>query len=84
MTDHSIKVTRALGMADIGRYHASASAMLKAVPDCVVERLASADLAALLDSMWALAEKSKSIAEREIIDEGGVWDAGESHLALTA
>lgn len=80
---HEIKINRALRLAEVGRYPASASAMMDAVPASARANLTSQELAELLDAMWGVAERSKAIAAREVIDNGRIWDAREQcHRAL--
>jgi hypothetical protein len=74
-SNHQIKVNRALRQSKIGKHPASASAMLRAVPNSVVAKVSSRELAEMLDAMWSLAEKSKAIANSEAISEGAVWDS---------
>lgn len=71
---HQIKINRALRQSRVGANPSSAKAMLKAVPDSVVAKVSSNELAELLDAMWRLSQKSKAIAESEVVSEGGVWD----------
>ncbi|SFP86298.1 hypothetical protein [Tranquillimonas alkanivorans] len=83
VTNHQIKVSRALKQAKVGAFPQSASAMLQAIPASARDTLTSAQLAELLDAMWSVAETSKSRAAREVVDEGGVWDArGQSFREL--
>lgn len=74
-TDHSIRVKRALAMSDVGRYPASAAAMLDAIPAEVIAALPARLIAKLLDANWALAQASKCIAEKDALAEGAIWDA---------
>lgn len=84
MTDHTIKVNRALRMSDIGAYPSSASAMLAAIPSSVIDRLPAREIAALLDANWRLAGKSKAIACADAIAEGMIWDAkGQCHREIS-
>lgn len=46
-----------------------------AVPDSVVARVSSRELAELIDAMWTLSQNSKSIAEAEAVSDGRVWDS---------
>ncbi|QIG79976.1 hypothetical protein [Stakelama tenebrarum] len=71
---HPIKINRALNAAAIGSCPGSASDMLAAIPDSVVAALPGRLLAELLDANWQLAQRSKSLAAREALDEGAVWD----------
>ena len=77
VSDHQIKVNRALSLSQVGKYPSSASAMLRAVPDSVLAKVTSRELADLLDAMWDLSAASKAIADAETISEGGVWDNKE-------
>lgn len=71
---HPIKVNRALRLSTIGRYPASVSAMLDAVPAEVVSALSARRLAAMLDAMWEACQESKRLALREAVAEGAIWD----------
>lgn len=73
--DHSRKVKRAYAIARIGAHPASRRAMLDHVPDSALDALTAAQLAELLDAMWSLAQDSKALADREAIQDGGVWDS---------
>jgi len=77
---HQIKIGRAIKLASIGRYHRSCDAMLKHVQPELIDRLTAGELAMVLDALWACAQKSKGIAEREIVAEGAVWDATSQRL----
>lgn len=44
------------------------------VPASVMASVSSAQLAELLDAIHSHSEESKSIAERDAIDEGAIWD----------
>lgn len=72
--NHTTKVNRALRLSSIGRYGASASAMLQTIPDEVIAALSARHIASILDANWGLAQMSKAIASREIIENGFVWD----------
>ena len=72
--DHSIKVNRAFSLAGIGRYPGSASAMLQAIPPAMIAALTAAQIAAIMDANWALAQASKAIRATEALVEGGIWD----------
>lgn len=61
----SIKITRAYKKSTIGSCPLSAQAMLEAVPEQIIAKLSSDDLAALMDANWQLAQRSKAIALRE-------------------
>jgi hypothetical protein len=77
---HYIKIDRARKLADVGRYNRSCEAMLAHVPPALIDRLTSAELAMVLDALWSCAQKSKGIAERDIVAEGAVWDATSQRL----
>lgn len=77
---HTIKIKRALKLSTIGSCHGSAHAMLAAIPQSVVTSLTSKQLAELIDANWRLAVASKVIAERDIVNEGAVWDARSQRL----
>lgn len=83
-TDHPIKVNRAMSLASIGAYPESARAMLRAIPHIVVAALTAKQLAALMDANWTLAQASKAIAERAVIEDGGVWDATRGRFEALA
>ncbi len=80
ITDHSIKVNRALKLSKIGDCPQSASAMLDALPASAISALTGAQIAEMLDAMWDMAQRSKAIAEREAVAEGAIWDARKGIL----
>lgn len=69
----SIKLTRAAKVAKIGNYPSSFSAMAKFLPESVITKLSSREIADMIDEMWSLANNSKSIATDEAIENGGVY-----------
>lgn len=80
MTDHSIKINRALRQSSIGTNPASASAMLAGIPASIIEAVTSRQLADLLDANWSLAQETKALAALAWIDEGAIWDARQQRL----
>ena len=62
---HAIKINRAMRMSDIGRYPASADAMLRAIPASILAVAPARAVADLLDANWHLAQASKAITDRE-------------------
>lgn len=80
----SIKVNRALALANIGRNPGSAQAMLDAIPADVVAALTARRLAQMLDAMWRLAGASKALAAHDAIAEGAIWDARTGRLRSIA
>ena len=70
----ALKRSRAQSMSTLGPYHESFSAMWRYLPDDVVAALPSPLIAKLIERLWACAEKSKVLAEREVVRDGGVWD----------
>lgn len=93
LANHATKVNNALALSRIGGWtgsndhdtmqgpcHASALAMLDAIPDEVIAALPARLLAQLIDANWALAQQSKAIAAAEAIAEGAVWDARSQRL----
>lgn len=81
---HTIKINRALSTSTIGTTPGAASDMLNAVPESIIAALPSRLLAELLDAQWALACRSKELANREAIDEGAMWDARGQRLVELA
>jgi len=71
----AIKINRALRLADVGRYPASAAAMLAAIPAEVIAALSARHVASILDANWDLAQEAKALAEAAAIDNGIIWDA---------
>lgn len=71
---HEIKINRAMRLAEIGRYPASAAAMLRPIPAKVIASVTAKTLAAILDANWRIAQESKAIAIKDALDEGGLWD----------
>ena len=61
----SIKITRAYKKSSIGSCPLSAQAMLEAIPDQIIAKLTSDELATLIDANWRLAQRSKAIALKE-------------------
>lgn len=83
--NHARKVNRALALSGIGAHPQSASAMLSAIPDEVIDALPARLIAQILDANWTLAESSKAIAEREAVQQGCVWDAkAQRHRDIAA
>lgn len=76
----TIKISRAYNKADVGKHPASRDAMMMHLPTALVATMTSAQLAGVLDALWSCAQQSKSIAEREIVSEGAVWDAKSQRL----
>ena len=82
MHTHQIKINRAIRMADTGRYPSTCSAMLAHIPDDVIAECPARIIAQLLDSMWAACREAKRIKERDILQEGAIWD-GTRHREIT-
>ena len=80
MSDHTIKISRALRIAAVGRFPGSASAMLDRIPASAIVALPSKQLAAILDAMWGACQESKSLAVADAISEGAIWDARHQRL----
>jgi hypothetical protein len=80
MTISAVKYNRAMSKSAVGRYPASASAMLERVPEGVALALTSTQLAAMLDAMWGACQEAKGIAARDAIAEGAIWDARSQRL----
>ncbi len=72
---HAIKIRRAYAAAGIGGCPQSRAAMLQYLPEEVVERLPSRELARMLDALWAACQDAKALGARDAIDEGAIWDA---------
>ena len=75
MTDHSIKINRAQKLTSIGKYPGTWAALLAHVPAELRNTLTARQIAQTVDALWACAQASKAIADREAIADGGVWDA---------
>jgi hypothetical protein len=84
LANHQIKVNRAVRISQIGRYPASASAMLRAIPAEVIDALPARLIAVLMDAQWETCQASKAIAEADAITEGAVWDARAQKLREVA
>lgn len=65
ISDHSIKVNRAVRLSGVGKYPRSARAMLDAIPPSIIACAPSRAIADLLDANWRLAQKSKSLGINE-------------------
>lgn len=74
ISNHSIKVNRAIGMCALSNYPQSASAMLAEIPQDVIATLPARLIAKMIDANWNLAQKSKDIATRDAVEEGVIWD----------
>lgn len=70
----SIKFNRARSLSWIGNTPRTFDAFVESVPATVISTLSAAQLAALVDAMHAVSVKSKHLAEREAISNGGIWD----------
>ena len=75
-----IKIEKARKKSSIGSGPMTWRAHLDAVPPSVIARLTSSELAELLDAMRRLTEATKAFHEREIVDEGAIWDARQRRL----
>lgn len=58
-------IDRAMRKSETGRYPATWEAMLRHVPQSVIEALTSAQLADLIDGMERLARNSRAIGAKE-------------------
>jgi hypothetical protein len=76
----SIKIAKARKKSSIGSMPMTWRVHLDAVPPSVVSRLTSSELAELLDGMRGLTIDTKSHHERDIVDEGAIWDERQSRL----
>lgn len=70
----TIKNTRARKLSKIGNYPSTFAAISGFIPDDVWHKLSSKDIASLVDAMQDLAQNSKAIEVKEILENGGVWD----------
>lgn len=70
---HSIKLARARQLADTGRYPSTFAAMLAHVPDDLVTRGTARLIAATIDAMHRACRETKAIADRDSLDNYGVW-----------
>jgi len=75
-----IKIEKGRKKSSIGSGPMTWRVHLDAVPPSVVGRLTSTELAELIDSMRGLTEATKAFHEREIVDEGAIWDARQQRL----
>lgn len=80
MTNHAIKIKRALRLSKIGACSGSALAMLDAIPASAVAGLPAKALAELLDAMWRACQEAKALAESGAVAEGAIWDARSQRL----
>ncbi|PTV70241.1 hypothetical protein [Agrobacterium pusense] len=74
----TIKFNRAQSLSWIGTTPRTFDALFEAIPGTVVDSLTAAQLAALIDAMHQFSEKSKLLAEREALSNGGIWDEGKN------
>jgi queuine/archaeosine tRNA-ribosyltransferase len=79
-TDHQIKINRATRLADVGRYPSTCSAMMRHLPAELFKRATAAEIAMAMHALWAACRESKSIAIRDAIDEGAIWDARQQRM----
>lgn len=82
MTNHSIKINRAIEKSKIGNHPNSAAAMLGHIPSTAIAALTSAQLAEMLDAMWDACQEAKKIAEKEAIENGAIY-SGDRVYELT-
>lgn len=71
----AIKHARARAQSTLGSCPSSFDAMWEHIPFAVIAALNSSTLAQLVDALWTCAQRSKALAEQEVVDTGGVWDA---------
>lgn len=74
----SIKINRSRSLSWVGTTPRTFDAFVESIPASVVGTLSAAQLAALIDAMHQVSERSKQLAEREAISNGGVWDEDKS------
>ena len=77
---YTIKINKAIRKSHLGNFNRSANAMLEYVPEKVFDQLNSDGLADLLDALWKACQDAKIIKEKEICDEGCVWDWRQKKL----
>ena len=77
---NQIKIAKARKKSSIGSGPMTWRVHLEAVPRSVVARLTSTELAELIDAMRSLTQATKAFHEREIVDEGAIWDARQQRL----
>jgi len=70
---YQIKINRAEHLAKIGACPQSFDAMLEHVSGDLIGSVTSRELAAIIDALWCCAGKSKCLAEREALENGGIW-----------
>lgn len=73
VSNHTIKINRAVAQSDVGQHPATATAMLAAIPADVIAALPSRLIAQMIDACDDLAATSKAIALRDALSDGGVW-----------
>lgn len=71
----TIKIERARKASIIGDCPGSFGAMIDLIPATTRAALTGRQIGELSDAMWRACQQSKALANREAIDEGGVWDA---------
>lgn len=70
----TIKNTRARKLSKIGNYPSTFAAISGFIPDDVWQKLSSKEIASLIDAMQDLAQNSKALEVKEILENGGIWD----------
>lgn len=77
---HSIKLNRACGLSRVGVYPHTASSIIDAIPPDIVAALPARLLASLIDTIWARQIATKARHERDLIDEGYIWDSTRGRM----
>ncbi|WP_289009848.1 hypothetical protein [uncultured Thermomonospora sp.] len=80
MYGSTIKIDRAIKLSRVGGYPRTCAAVLEAIPWSTINALTGRQLAELMDAIWELWQRTKRIHERDIINEGAVWDEASGRL----
>lgn len=72
-----IKIERARRLSSTGNYPATFDAMLGHVSPTVIASVTGITLAHIIDDLYDASQAAKTIANREAVDEGAVWDANQ-------
>ena len=76
----TLKYRRVIVKAAVGRYPATADAMLATIPDDVATSLSADKLSRLLDAVWAACLEAKALALQGAVSEGAIYDPRKRQL----
>lgn len=71
---NTVKIDRAFGYSKVGRYTSTANTAWSYIPSSVYAKLSGKQLAELMDAFYRAFENTKAIHERDICQEGVIWD----------